>query len=196
MTSALTDLRSTLDRAKSGEISRAEVEEVANALRAGSDEHDVYTLLHIVGRAGGPRFEHLVAGFLNHSDDPMIARLALQILGVHWGLGSRYTSEILRFLEGVEWDTDEDVRLAAISSAGEVVRSGSDRHLLRALVRIGTDISELDLMREAAIAGIARAIGYRYDQIPPPTRRERPDSDWSTEVLDQARTMLNDEPKE
>lgn len=71
--------------------------------------------------------------YLERSDDPMLARLALPILCNHWGLTERYLPVVRHFIEGVEWD-DDRVQLVALSIAGRYLRKHVDPGLLDLLL--------------------------------------------------------------
>ena len=119
-----------LDRAKWAHLSQAEIEAVAQELQQPNPEADRYTLLHILGRACAVSYRGLVERFLDSPDDPMLARIALQSLVDYWDLAEQYLDELLRFVRGVPWDVDGDVRLVAISNAGEYLRSHRESNLL------------------------------------------------------------------
>lgn len=68
----MTDFQLILDKAKESELSNFELSIVLEELASPSPEADLYTLLHIVGRAGDPRFEELVSPYLDARHDPML----------------------------------------------------------------------------------------------------------------------------
>jgi hypothetical protein len=155
-----------LERAKSGVITAQEVSLVAAELRDSTSEADPYTLLHIVGHSGDTSYRPLVEEFLGHERDPMLARLALQILCDYWGDTTRYAEEVLLFLRGVSWDDEEDVRRAAITTAGEHLRAHLHPAMLRELLRLFEDEREAQIIRESAYCALARAAGRDWGELP------------------------------
>lgn len=110
-------------RSKQGHVTESEIEAVARLLSSRRDHERAYSLLYVLARSFATEHEELVAGFLDHRDDPTLARLALQTLCSSWELGEKYADEMRRFIDGVPWDHLGDVRPVAISAAG-VGRSG------------------------------------------------------------------------
>src|SRR5262249_23591080 len=109
----MTDYDELLERAKWGKLTRQELDRVAAELKSGHSDADSYTPLHMVGRGGGPEYRELVEAFVTYEEAPMLASLALEILGGFWGEMDRYLPQVLQFLRGVPWDADEDCRLIA-----------------------------------------------------------------------------------
>lgn len=94
-------LGASLERAKSGSLSEVEIEEIRSRLDyAARDGDDVYTLLHILGRAGDAErdLERViaVADFDNPNADDQLQSLALKITGHWWVVDSVFprTSEL------------------------------------------------------------------------------------------------------
>ncbi len=159
-----------LDRAKSGALSPEEIDEVAEALQAEKAGRDPYTLIHILGRSGAIRYRGLVERFLDCRSDPMLVRLALQVLCSHWNLAAEYEDALVRFAEGVDWDGEEEVRLVALSAAGELLRHGQSERLKHLLARVFTDSSASQMARQAAYFALARASGKAWRDLPPASR--------------------------
>jgi hypothetical protein len=175
-----------LAKAKVGLISPKEIAEVARELVGNSRESDPYTLIHILGVSGATEYEPLVARFLNASFDPMLARIALQVLCSHWGMASRYRDQVEKFVRGVEWDIDADVRIVALSAAGELLRERLGKSLLRLLVEIFTSSAERHIVRQAAYFALARAHGQDWAQLPPASRQIDLERDIDPRVLEWA----------
>jgi hypothetical protein len=125
--------RAMVKRAQAGTITEKEVGWAADMLRRGGGGHDRWDLLEIVGNSSPIHYEELVASFLECPQDPWASRIALQILCNRWGLAEKYVEVIRRFLAGVPWDNDGDVRDVAISRAGAYLREHDDEDLLRRL---------------------------------------------------------------
>lgn len=152
-------------RAKDGNVAAGELREVASILEARRGGSETYRLLYVLGRSYAYEYEALVAGFLDYCQDPMVARLALQILCAFWDRAACYRESLARFLDGVGWDEDGDVRQIAISAAGEVLASGRDRGLLAQLLRLSDPAHADALERRIATEAIARALGLTHQQV-------------------------------
>lgn len=131
------------------------------------DAGDRYDVLFVIGKAGDTRYEDLVASCMDSPDDPMLARLAIQILGNWWGIGARHTVRIREFVLGVPWDVETGgyVRAVAITSAGRIVREHADLQLLAALLQV-FDHDESGDMRRQAYSALLRAAGLEWSMIP------------------------------
>ena len=155
-----------LERLKEGGLTEGEVSAVAEELRKQLPETDKYTLLYIVGRAGGPAYRGLVENHLQGPDD-MLARLALWILCWYWQLTADYTTQLITFIRGVAWDGLEECRRAATSIAGEYLRTHTHPDLLHALVEIYENGNEEGSLRLNAYYAIADAMGRDWHGLPP-----------------------------
>jgi hypothetical protein len=178
--------RQLLDTAKNGRLSAHELDQVVAAIKDPDVAGDRYTLLHIIGRSMDSSYENLVASYLDYREDPMLARLALQILGSYWGKIPQYMDYVRRFLRGVDWDTDGDVRQIAISIAGEFLRKTWNEGLFHDLLDIAINEANFPEMRRFAIEALARAMGDDWDEIPPPTAKADLEGDWYRNTLDRA----------
>jgi hypothetical protein len=167
-----------LDRAKWGTVSDSELTRVAERLQNGDPDSDPYMLLHILGKAGGKKHRALVEKFLQHREDPMLARLALQILGGFWGETERYLVTMIEFARGVAWDNEDWVRLIALSLLGEHARHFRDVKAIAVLLEVFDDEAAELLAREAAYIALARSMGKEWKDIPPKARR----LDWRSDI--------------
>jgi hypothetical protein len=166
----MTTYAELLDRAKWAHLSRAEIDQVARELQSESPATDRYTLLHILGRAGAVAHRRLVERFLESASDPMLAQMAMHILCNYWDMSDQYLDELIRFVRGVPWDVDGDVRRTALSDAGEYLRSHEDPRLLHAIVQVFENATEGQGMREAAYIALARAAGRDWQALPSAAR--------------------------
>lgn len=118
---AIVKLVDVVRRAKEGTVTEREI---AAAARMLPDERGprAYAWLYVIARSSATQYEQLVASYLDHEEDPMPARLALQTLCTFWGFADRYVDQLERFPGDVEWDHFGDVRLIAISASGEYLR--------------------------------------------------------------------------
>src|SRR6185437_426082 len=125
----------------SGQLSKQELRDIVRMVTRREGGTSLYTALHILGHAGDASYEAIVSAFLDSQDNPMLARLALQILCSYWGLCDQYVEEVRQFVDGVAWDEGEDVRLAAISIGGDYLGGHEDRALADALLSTFEDRS-------------------------------------------------------
>ncbi|MFB9394160.1 hypothetical protein ACFPM3_20585 [Streptomyces coeruleoprunus] len=178
-----------LDKAKCGRLGAEDFHIAVKAVSEGRvSPRDLYTALHVVGLAGSPTQAEVVRKYLDMPSDPMLSRLALQILCDYWGMSSDVLPEIHRFLTGVGWDIDGDVREVAISVAGRHLREErGPRSLAQALVRIAEDEGELDFVRESAVRALAGALGESLLDVSSPAVRVRIPSAQAVDVLTRAR---------
>lgn len=175
-----------LGKARDGELSAHELDQVAAAIKDPDVIGDRYTLLHIIGLSMATPYEDLVSSYLNSADDAMMARLGLQILCSFWGKTPEYLGYVWKFLRGVDWDDEDDVRQIAISIAGEHVRKTWDEELFRKLLDIATNEGDVPAIRLSAIDALARALGDEWTEIPPVSTRSDPDDGWHREALERA----------
>lgn len=174
-----------LDKAKSGKLTDEELKYVVQRIKTSTPDNEdpnLYTLLHILGKAGLTptdtkrtgvavseviRHRKLIEKFLYYPTDPMISKIALQTLGDHWGFYKDYLSQIKEFVKGVEWDKDEDVRIIAISSAGAFLRetTDKDKELVQLLVNILISDQKEEIMRDCAYYALAYAAGQEWSDI-------------------------------
>ena len=165
-------------KAKAGSITPAEISQVIDAVK-GAEGDDRYSLLYIIGRSFATQHEELVAGYLDYRKDPMLAKLALQILCNFWDKPSDYVDHLIKFLKGVDWDKNHDIRLQAISCVGEYLRQRKSSRLnepehecLTLLVGIFDDEKQRHVLREAAYSALARAYGLGRKDIPRASTRD------------------------
>jgi hypothetical protein len=175
-----------LEKVKDGLLPKHELDQAVAAIKDPGGNLDHYTLLHIIGRAMDVSNERLVASYLDCPADPMLSRLALQILCNYWGLTPKYVTYVRKFLSGVDWDVDGDVRQVASSIAGELLRARWDDDLFRTLLAISTNEDDLPGMRLAAIRALARAMGYGWDDMPVIKSKASPDDEWYQHALREA----------
>lgn len=185
------DLATLREEAEEGTIKPEDLRQVAQRLSRADVEEDRYTMLQIVGEAGDKQYRALVERFLESPDDPMLARLALEILAHYWGEADRYLDHIRRFLRGVDWDDEDDVRQMALFQAGDYLAKNSDRELLELIIASVVDRSQNDVMRRAAYLALGRALGLEWNALPSASRVFEIDAELqSTDLLDRARRRL------
>lgn len=192
MTLGRDELRSILEDVKWGTPRAGVVEQVARELTLREfGSADQYTALHIVARTCDPRFEGLLASFLESPDNPMLARLALQALCLWFGKTETYIGEVERFLNGVPWDYG-DVRSMALAVAGSYLRKHESSALWFRLIEIAESELESRTAREDAVRGLATALGDKVEDQPPASRSVEVGGPWWQEVLRRAYTRAFD----
>lgn len=162
------------------------VDELVGALASPDATTNVFACLHELGHRGSPANEPTVAKYLCFPSDPMVSRMAIEVL-TQWGVVERHRSRIEEYLRPIAWDPDDVVRQAAIYASGEILRSGSDASLLAHLLEIAENPAERELIREDSIRALARGHGQDWSEMPSASRREDVGSNWSSEVLRRAR---------
>ena len=120
----------------------------------------------------------------------MLARIALIVLCSMWGLTAAYEPELVAFVRGVGWDSEEDVRQIAISILGRHLRDSPDSKSLALLLDVADDPLNEAIIREDAVRALAVAEGMDRGSMPPASRRESLDSDWSRAILMHARSLV------
>ena len=176
-----------LDEVKWGQADDADLDAVAGALEKGEIAGDrVYTAVHILGRAARSRHEAQVAKYLDGSHGPMVARVALSTLCGSFGAAAKYRLDLLRFIRWEPWDEADDVRLVALSRAGEHLRNDADHELFETVLAVAEDDAELPLARLAALSALGRALGDGWDDLPTATASSF-DREWAHTVVARAR---------
>jgi hypothetical protein len=179
-----------LDRAKWSRLSQEEIDQVARELQSERPAADRYTLLHILGRAGAVTQRSLVERFLHSVDDPMLAQMALHILCNYWDMPGQYLDDLIRFVRGVSWDTDGDVRFTALADAGEYLRLHEEPRLLREVLHVFEDAAEAQGVREAAYVALARAMGRDWQALPSAARHFDLERAIDPAILSEAKRRL------
>lgn len=132
-----------------------------------NNEGDLYSNLLTLGRAMATEYVDLVESYLVCKNDPMISKLSLQILCHYWGLTSHYKNHIVKFMRGVDWDIDEDVKIMAINCAEYFLRDNKDMIFLKELYFVFKN-DEDEINRAAAYKGLAAACGVDMRNFPSP----------------------------
>jgi hypothetical protein len=147
-------------------LTAVEIVEVADALKNGSSGQDPYSLLLLLGRAGARQHAPLVERWLGMTSDPMLVRIALQVLCSMWGMTDTYLPWVKRLVRGESWDSDEDARLMAMSVAGTYLKTVKDPELLSMLLDVVETSTERELSRQSAYLALALAMGADDKDLP------------------------------
>lgn len=180
---------SLLDYARSRSLTADEIDELVGMLLCGVG--DPYTVLHALGRGSDHAMADVVEPYLDAQEDPMLARLAVQILCNYWERSADYLPVLRRFAMGVAWDEEGDVRQAAISALGEHVRrEPHDTISLGLLWQIAGDADDDEMAREDALLAIARALGREWSEVPSATSPIQPESPEGLALLQEVTKRL------
>lgn len=159
-----------LSAAKRGDLQDSDAKRVAAELTSPVTQHDRYTLIHILGKAGRREYRAIIEGYLESPEDPMLAKIALETLCSYWNEAVSYRSQVLRFCRGVHWDTEDDVKLIAISAAGEILRENQDEVLLTQLLHLCSPEQSNAVVPMAAESALLRAAGVEWHALPAVSR--------------------------
>jgi hypothetical protein len=175
-------------KATHGRLSTRELQQVAQGLASGNT--DPYEALLVIGRANATQYRNLVDKYLQCREDPMLARLALQVLCRYWGLTAEYQEELDRFAHKVDWDEDDDIRLMAIDCIGSFLAENKVPRLLSLLLQIFRNDSERQIVREAAYCSLALAAGKQAGELPSASRHFDLEHDVDCSVIAFAEATL------
>ena len=154
-----------LAKATKGSLSDSELSFAADL--AASRSSDAYTAIMVLGRSFAKKYRPLVETYLESPDNPMFARGAVYALCDCWDETERYLPQIIAFCRKVDWDDENDVRLIALSSAGEFLRNNWSQELAECVLHVA-ETEEDVIISNAAKQAIARAVGLEYSEIPSP----------------------------
>jgi hypothetical protein len=171
------------------DVTEVELESLRRHLRYPEPDDNVYQLLHVISHVGEQCDEPLIASYLERRDDPMAAAMALHALCAGLGLARAYEEVLRRFALGVDWDADDDLRFAAISEMGELIRDESSHETIELLVALASDSSEPSSLRGAATSALGRGVGLEWKEIPNATRLT-PDTPRGEKIMTAARALL------
>ncbi|MCH9632498.1 MAG: hypothetical protein S4CHLAM6_08340 [Chlamydiae bacterium] len=171
------DLRYLLEKAKSGLLEDSELAFVGKKLQQESKKEvpsdDLYTLIHIIGKADfqfedgvtyccepkrAGQYRPILEKFLRDSKDPDIVSIALQSLCIYWDKSKHYLKEIKSFIEGVDWDEDQDLLMIAINIAGNYLNKTPNEELYQLLVKtLENDKKKDHYITECLVKAIAKS---------------------------------------
>lgn len=125
------NLDELLDEAKWGKLTDKKIDYMVQSTKTSKpdNDEDLYTLIHILGKAEAKQHKKLIENFLHYPTDPMISKIALQTLCNFWNYHSDYLNEIKQLIRGVGWDDDQQIRIIAISAAENFLNHSRDKEL-------------------------------------------------------------------
>lgn len=130
-----------------------------------------------MGRISVEQYKELIDKYLYYPGNPWICREALNTLCTYWKLTADYLDAIKMYIRGAKWDDTDEVRMIAISIAGEYLRKAFDKELLQLLLDVfenlgkinsitETSVSARALIQSCAYDAISRAMGKNHNEIP------------------------------
>lgn len=201
-----------LKEAKWGQLSQEEIDYVVHRIKASTPENedaDLSMLIAILGACCAIQYRELVEKFLHYPSSPLIAQTALETLCDEWGYTLDYIKEIKQFIDGVEWDKKDDLRMAAIACAPNILTRETDNELLQILFNIFENGEErqkdsikriktnVPILRRCAYEAIVLSMGVNYadmaglSNIDVKTREKELD-----QAFDKASVVVNDLKKD
>jgi len=179
-----------LEEAKWGKLTEEELLYVVEQIKASSPGNDdnLYTLIHTLGRSGAIQYQKLVERFLYYPSNPTITSIALRTLCVYWSFAESYKDLLKEFIQGVEWEPRDFLRINAISCAGQLLMTHLDRRLLEMLLEIWDrdPNQENPIVQEAAYEALFYAAGKTSRDL---TKMEE-EGRLDLSVIDKARQMV------
>jgi hypothetical protein len=157
------DYQDLLQRTRSGKFTAEEIDQAAKEMQRRRPVVERAVLLDILCESKDKRYRGLIEKCL-HSGDVMLAKTALKTLCVTWSETAQHTDDLLRFLRGVEWDTQQGghVILIAISVTGEYLRSAKHTALLTELIDIYE--KEDSVFKDEAYVALVRSMGHSWSK--------------------------------
>ncbi|CAM0117305.1 hypothetical protein [Rhabdochlamydiaceae symbiont of Dictyostelium giganteum] len=167
-----------IDKATWDELTKDEIAYVTNKFESKEQlpVNELSNLIYILGRIGAVKYRKKIEKYLYGPHPEDLCVIALRVLCNYWKYSTAYIEEIKMFIRGVEWDPVDEIRLIAISVAGESIRNNMNRELLKLLLDvfenlgINPDLNEKRdyaraFIQSCAYYAIARAMGKEYNQI-------------------------------
>ncbi|MGR3912202.1 MAG: hypothetical protein QRY71_02690 [Candidatus Rhabdochlamydia sp.] len=160
------------------ELKKDEINYVFNKFetRESLPVNELSNLIYILGRIGAVKYRKQIEKYLYDSNHETLCVTALKVLCDYWEYSTDYIEEIKMFIRGVEWDSTDEIRLIAISIAGEFIKDSMNKDLLKLLLDVfenlgvNPDLNEKrdyarTIIQSCAYHAIARAMGKEYSEI-------------------------------
>lgn len=172
------DIAYLIDKFNHEGLTNQEVESIAQRVReAKSHDDDLAECVCLLGNLQAIEYREILEPLLFYPRDPYVSAQALSALCQDFGLMEDYGAEIKKFIRGVSWDKADQVRLMALSMAGEYLYHLFDKDLLRLLLEFFEDLGvsknileqsthKREFLQACAYEGIARAMGLEDDELP------------------------------
>jgi hypothetical protein len=157
---------------------------------------DAYTLIHILGKADDTESKNIIESFLDFgladpSDDGMVRRIALQVLGQMWELPETFEVAAHKVFD----DPSPYVRAMAAAVIGSLgarylyLRSKAAQLLIRGFEQRST---EREIVWESLHDGLLDLLDIPYSERPLPTRGLK-EQDIRWDILEKARQLIPQE---
>src|SRR5438045_2938047 len=119
-----------LEKTRANRLTQEEFDIVVKMVRDGPHDENLCLLIYVLRLAGAKDLKKIIEKFLYYPTNPYVSRVALKTLCEGWKLTGDYLEEVKRFIVGEEWDVRDEIRLLAISIAGEYLADHFDKQLL------------------------------------------------------------------
>jgi hypothetical protein len=176
------------EKAQTGKLSNVDLRWVGSRLHCEFHE-DNYKLIEIIGKSHDHSFREKLESLIHCQADSYLAALAVRILCQDWQFGDQYVEILERFIGGVSWDELDDLRLAAISAAGDVLHARQNAELLRTLLTVHDSQNSDDVVRNAAFRAIWKATGRDIRKLIPTHQESYADNAELDRALQEARML-------
>lgn len=191
----LQNLDDLFDEAKYGKLTSEEIFYVVEKIKASKPGNDsrLYSLLRILGWAKARQYQLLVESFLYYPTDAMVSSMAIKVLCEYWGNDARpYLNEIKAFIQGVPWDEDDFLCLAALQCTGDFLRKTPEKELFQILFDFYTFKYMGIFWQEIAFIQLARAVGKDWDDLveKPGILKTSFSEKFTHEVVDKAKKII------
>lgn len=177
-----------LEKAKWGKLSSEEIKLLGSALSA-SNEPDLYTVIHAIGKAELTQYQDKLEEFLDYPKDPFVSVITIKVLCGFWGLTEKHIDVVLKFLKGVDWDEDEDVRLESLNIIGQYLFKKKTPHVYKLVLDIFEDESNFNAIRSAAYSALGKSIGKTWEELPPASKPMNFDTDVDFSIINQVKVI-------
>lgn len=176
-----------------------DVRRLGELLAQSRNEVEQIGLLGAAGRGHAIALRPQVERFLSAEHDPMVFAAALDTLTGWWSLELEYRDVILAALQGYAWDTDQDVRIAGLIAAVDLIEKQADREVLEAVIAV-TELSMLDpddegsgfvsSAKDKALVTLRKLLTPSWRDLPALERIRVPEGAEAAGILARAKQML------
>ncbi len=155
-------LTALVRKAENGELTIDEARFIASDF---SNGNETYQRIFALGLSGFTEFIPLLEKYVFDTKHLTTAAEALIFLFIHYRR-AEYKDVVLRFMAGVPWDDEDELKRAATYIAGQFLSKNKDKDLLRSLIRTYETSTEPGT-KGAAAENLLRSAGIPWREIPP-----------------------------
>ncbi|WP_373502315.1 hypothetical protein [Aestuariivirga sp.] len=141
-------------------LSREELDGVASDL---TNPDDLYQRVRILAKSFDPRYIPVFEKLATYADDTMVAGEALRAL-IDFHGRHEYLPLLMKYIEGVNWDPYDDLKLHSIGIAEFLLKEHKDQELI-ALVIKQFEESDNSVVRDAAHEALMTAAGIDRSDV-------------------------------